>query len=87
MIPGPRQWAEPIAGAFAAIGAIALWWTIAGTVMWAFPEWPPVVFHPLLDGYDGWHGLKLAAVSGMAFLIWLGFVSIPVAINFFGFGR
>ena len=74
-IPGPREWAEPVAGLFAAVGALALWWTIAGTVMWAFPKWPPVVFHPLLDDYDGWHGLKLAAVAGLAFLIWLGFAT------------
>jgi hypothetical protein len=74
-IPGPREWAEPVAGGFALVGALALWWTVAGVAMWAFPKWPTVVFHPLLDGYDGWHGLKLAAVAGVAFLIWLGFAT------------
>ncbi|HET6576515.1 MAG TPA: hypothetical protein VFG68_23140 [Fimbriiglobus sp.] len=74
-IPGPRDWAEPVAGVFAAVGALALWWTLVGVAMWAFPKWPTVVFHPLLDGYDGWHGLKLAAVAGVAFLIWLGFAT------------
>jgi hypothetical protein len=74
-IPGPRDWAEPVAGGFALVGALSLWWTIAGVAMWAFPKWPVVVFHPLLDGYDGWHGLKLAAVAGVAFLIWLGFAT------------
>lgn len=74
-IPGPRDWAEPIAGGFALVGALALWWTVVGVAMWSFPQWPVVVFHPLLDGYDGWHGLKLAAVAGVAFLIWLGFAT------------
>ena len=72
-IPGPPNVAEAVAGAFTAVGAIALWWTVAGLAMWAFPRWPVVVFHPLLDGYDGSHGLRLAAVSSVAFLIWLGF--------------
>ncbi|HVK19383.1 MAG TPA: hypothetical protein VM533_20785 [Fimbriiglobus sp.] len=74
-IPGPRDWSEPVAGIFAAVGALALWWTVVGVAMWAFPKWPQVVFHPLLDGYDGWHGVKLAAVAGVAFLIWLGFAT------------
>jgi hypothetical protein len=74
-IPGPRDWAEPVAGTFALVGALSLWWTVVGLVMWAFPKWPPAVFHPLLDGYDGGHGLRLAAVSGVAFLIWLGFAT------------
>jgi hypothetical protein len=74
-IPGPRDWIEPVAGAFATVGALALWWTVVGVAMWAFPRWPTVVFHPLLDGYGGWHGLKLAAVAGVAFLIWLGFAT------------
>jgi hypothetical protein len=74
-IPGPREWAEPVAGGFALVGALSLWWTIVGVAMWSFPRWPVVVFHPLLDGYDGWHGLKLAAVAGVAFLIWLGFAT------------
>jgi hypothetical protein len=72
-VPGPRNWAEPVAGAFAAAGAVSAWWTVAGLVMWAFPRWPVVAFHPLLDGYEGRHGLKLAGVAGLTFLVWLGF--------------
>ncbi len=74
-IPGPREWAEPVAAGFALVGALALWWTVVGVAVWAFPKWPAVVFHPLLDGYDWLHGVRLAAVSGVAFLIWLGFAT------------
>jgi hypothetical protein len=74
-IPGPPDWAGGVAAVFTLVGALSLWWTVAGVVMWAFPKWPPAVFHPLLDGYDGGHGLRLAAVSGVVFLIWLGFAT------------
>jgi hypothetical protein len=72
-IPGPPNLAEVVAGFFAAAGALTLWWTLVGLTMWAFPRWPVVVFHPLLDGYTGGHGLRLAGVSSAAFLVWLGF--------------
>ncbi len=74
-IPGPRDQAGAVAGGFTLVGALAAWWTIAGLILWTFPRWPVVVFHPLLDGYDGGHGLRLAGVSGVAFVIWAGFAA------------
>jgi hypothetical protein len=72
-IPGPPNLAEAVAGTFAVAGALTLWWTLVGLAMWAFPRWPVVVFHPLLDGYTGGHGLRLAGICSAAFLVWLGF--------------
>lgn len=72
-IPATGDLAEVVAGGFVGLGALTGWWTIMGLVMWAFPKWPTAVFHPLLDGYTDWHGVKLAAVAGLAFCIWCGF--------------
>ncbi len=72
-IPASGDAAEAVAGAFAGAGALSGWWLGMGLVMWAFPRWPVAIFHPLLDGYTDWHGVKLAAVSGLAFFIWCGF--------------
>lgn len=72
-IPATGDMAEGFAAVFAGIGALAGWWTILGLVMWAFPKWPTAIFHPLLDGYTDWHGVKLAATAGVAFFIWCGF--------------
>jgi hypothetical protein len=72
-IPGPPDWAEPIAGGFVLIGSIAFWWALLGLTMWALPRWPAVIFHPLLDRLNRGHCARLAAGSGIVFLIWLGF--------------
>ncbi len=58
---------------FALVGVLAAWWMLLGLAMWAFPKWPPVVFHPLLDGYDWLHGRRLALFGGVAFAIWAGY--------------
>jgi hypothetical protein len=72
-IPAKGDVAEVLAGAFAGVGALSGWWLVLGLVMWAFPKWPTAIFHPLLDGYTDWHGVKLAATAGIAFFIWCGF--------------
>jgi hypothetical protein len=71
-IPGLRHWSEAVAGVFVAAGAIAMWWVILGAALWAFPRTAAVVFHPLLEGYTGRHGLKLAGMAALALLIWVG---------------
>src|SRR5262249_3340888 len=72
-IPATGDAAEVLGAAFAGFGAIAAGGTGRGLLMWAFPKGPGAVFQPLLDGYDGGHGLKLAGFAGLAFFIWCGF--------------
>jgi hypothetical protein len=72
-MPGSGDTQEVLFSGFVAIGALAAWWTILGMLMWALPKWATTIFHPLLDGYDGMHGVRLAACSGLALIIWIGF--------------
>ncbi|MEO2089165.1 MAG: hypothetical protein ABGY75_06670 [Gemmataceae bacterium] len=58
---------------FCIVGALAAWWTMLGLIYWAFPKWPTTLFHPLLDGYDYLHGVRLAACAGLALFVWSGF--------------
>lgn len=71
--PGSDDVQEVLFIGFAFVGGLAGWWTILGLIFWAFPKWPTTFFHPLLDGYDGRHGARLAAVAGVALFIWGGF--------------
>ena len=63
---------EMVFAVLAAIGPLAVWWAILGTAMWSFPKLVTTIFHPLLDGYDWLHGLRLATCSGIVFVIWAG---------------
>ncbi len=53
-------------------GFLAAWWTLLGLAMWALPRGATTLFHPLLDGYDWLHGVRLATCSGLVFLVWAG---------------
>ena len=75
----PRQmhvtdefYGEMVFAILVAVGPLAAWWAILGVAMWSFPKWITTVFHPLLDGYDSLHGLRLATCGGIAFFIWAG---------------
>ncbi len=59
---------------FSVIGCLAAWWTALGLALWAMPKWATTLFHPLLDGYDGHHGARLASFSALAVLVWAGIV-------------
>lgn len=72
-MPGAGNLQEVAVMGFAFVGALAAWWTVLGLIFWAFPKWPTTFFQPLLDGYDGRHGARLAACAGLAFVIWGGF--------------
>lgn len=74
-MPGPPVVQGAALVAFVTLGGLLGWWLLAGTVMWAFPKWPTTLFHPLLDGYDDVHGLRLAGCSLVGLLIWLGFAA------------
>jgi hypothetical protein len=74
-MPGSGDFQEVAFVAFAFVGGLAAWWTILGLVMWAVPKWVTTIFHPLFDGYDYLHGVRMAACCGVATLIWVGFAS------------
>lgn len=57
---------------FSVIGCLAAWWIALGLALWAMPKWATTLFHPLLDGYDGHHGARLASFSALAVLVWAG---------------
>lgn len=71
-LPVPPQVQVVAFTAFLALGALLAWWLVVGVGMWAFPAWPVTVFHPLLDGYDWLHGVRLAAVCGIGLAAWAG---------------
>lgn len=70
-VPGSGDFQEVLFSLYAAAGALAAWWTILGLLVWAFPK-VLVLFHPLLDGYEGRHGARLAMWAGVALLVWGG---------------
>lgn len=72
-MPGGWELQEFLFAGFAAVGGLAAWWTVLGLLFWAFPKWPTTFFHPLLDGYEGRHGARLAAWAGAALVVWGGF--------------
>ena len=72
--PGSGDVGEAGFVVFAILGTLAATWTLLGLGFWTFPRFAKAVFHPLLDGYDGLHGLRLATCSGIAFAIWAGYV-------------
>lgn len=74
-MPGSGNLQEVLLVVFVFVGGLAAWWTILGVLMWAFPKWPTTIFHPLLDGYEALHGMRLAACSGLALLVWVGFAA------------
>ena len=57
---------------FSVIGCLAAWWIALGLALWAMPKWATTLFYPLLDGYDGHHGARLASFSALAVLVWAG---------------
>jgi hypothetical protein len=63
---------EVLFGAFAFVGAAAAWWLLCGLFFWAFPRWPTALFHPLLDGYTGGHGQRVAAGCAVVLMLWGG---------------
>lgn len=72
-LPGTGDVQEVLFLMFVFVGTLAAWWTILGLAMWAFPKWATTLFHPLLDGYDYLHGVRLAACGGVGLLVWIGF--------------
>lgn len=72
-MPGAGNLQVAAVMAFAFVGGLAAWWTVLGLIMWAFPKWPVTFFHPLLDGYDYLHGVRLAACAGLVLVVWAGF--------------
>lgn len=72
-MPGSGGFQEVVFVVFVFVGGLATWWTILGMLMWALPKWATTIFHPLLDGYDYLHGVRLAACGGLALVVWLGF--------------
>lgn len=72
-MPGAGYVQAVLLMAFAFVGTLAAWWTVLGLIFWAFPKWPATLFQPLLDGYDGRHGARLAAGAGLALAVWGGF--------------
>lgn len=71
--PGSGDFQEALFIGFALAGGWAAWWTILGLIYWAFPKWLTTLFHPLLDGYDSLHGVRVAACAGLALVVWAGF--------------
>lgn len=72
LMPGPPDVQEVLCVVFAGVGGLAAGWTAYGLLFWAFPRWPAVAFYPLLDGYDGRHGGRLATTAGAVLLVWGG---------------
>ena len=57
---------------FSVIGCLAAWWIVLGLALRAIPKWATTLFHPLLDGCGGQHGVRLATFASVAFLVWAG---------------
>ena len=72
-VPGPVAARGVVLAVFLGVGMLLAWWLVLGVAFWAFPAWPPVLFFPLLTGYDYLHGVRLAACSGLGLVVWAGF--------------
>lgn len=47
----PRSWVDAALITSVAAGALALWWVVLGTVLWAAPRVAVAVFRPFADGF------------------------------------
>jgi hypothetical protein len=63
------QISQPVLAAHLAVTCTAAWWLLLGVVLWRRPGVVKKTFGPFASGFRGWHGLMLAAVGLIAFLI------------------
>jgi hypothetical protein len=70
LMPGNADVRRVLFVLFCGAGGLATWWTVLGLLAWAFPR-VLVIFHPLLDGYGGRHGMIFAGWAAPALLVWL----------------